>query len=223
MIKNYLGELRLVDRVSYIRELCLNQRVLHLGATDAPDTQESFATGRWLHSHLDRDASHLVGMDINAEMIQWLSTQGVTNIKYGNIENIEDYPKEEFDVVIAGEILEHLSNPGKALDSLSQIVQPFTKLVITVPNAYSLKGFCRALLKYELIHPDHTLHHSPYTLKALLARHQFHVQSQFSFVNGGTGAVANVANLLLRFNPQLAEGIGFICGLSDSESGQSAP
>lgn len=215
MIKNYLGNIKLVDRVSYIRELCKNCRVLHLGATDAPDTKDSFSNGRWLHSYLEQDASHLVGMDINIEMIQWLSDQGIKNIKYGNIENVEEYPQEEFDVVIAGEILEHLSNPGRALDSLRQIMSPSTKLVITVPNAYSFKGFCRALLKYELIHPDHTLHHSPYTLKALLERHKFHVDSYFSFVNGGTGGLAGAANLFLQFNPQLAEGIGFVCSSTE--------
>lgn len=217
MIKNNLTSIQLVDRVSYLQNLCQGKRVLHLGATDAPNTLEAVSSGRLLHTHLSEVAEYLVGMDISYEMIQKLSdTCGINNIKYGNIENQEDYPKDDFDFIIAGEILEHLSNPGKSLDCIRSVVKPFTKLIVTVPNAYSLKGFCRVLLKHELIHPDHTLHHSPHTLKALLERHGFSTETFFSFVNGGTGTLASMTNILLRYNPQLAEGIGVICSPSNS-------
>lgn len=212
MIKNSLGNIKLVDRVSYLRHLCQGKRVLHLGATDCPETKKAVLQERLLHNHLSEVAEYIVGMDISKEMIKWLSEScQINNIKYGDIENIEDYPKEDFDVIVAGEILEHLSNPGKAIESIRAVVKPFTKLLITVPNAYSFKGFSRALLKHELIHPDHTLHHSPYTLKALLERHGFSGDDYFSFVNGGTGILASTANVFLRFNPQLAEGIGVLC------------
>lgn len=212
MINNSLENIKLVDRVSYLRNLCHGKKVLHLGATDAPETRNAVLSGRLLHNHLNEVSRYLVGMDINSEMIRWLSENcGTNNINYGNIENPDDYPQENFDIIVAGEILEHLSNPGQALNSIRSAVKPSTKLLITVPNAYSLKVFCRALLKQELIHPDHTLHHSPHTLNVLLERHGFSVESYFSFVNGGTGFFASIANFLLHFNPQLAEGIGVIC------------
>ena len=46
---------------------------------------------------------------------------------------------------MVGEILEHLSNPGLALDALRSITSPGAIVVATVPNAYSLKGFLRAI------------------------------------------------------------------------------
>lgn len=218
MINNKISNIKLLNRVSYIQEICKGKRVLHLGATDAPETINAVSSGRLLHNYLSEVAGYLVGIDINSEMIQWLSDNcKIKNICYGNIENFEDYPQEYFDVIVAGEILEHLSNPGKALDSIHAVTKLYTKLVLTVPNAYSFKGFCRALLKHELIHPDHTLYHSPHTLKALLERHGFSVDSYFSFVNGGTGTLASITNSFLRFNPQLAEGIGVICSPSHSK------
>lgn len=217
MIKNYIKDVKLVDRVSYLQYLCNGKRVLHLGATDAPITIESVASKRLLHNHINEVSGYLVGLDINSEMIHWLSDScGINSILYGDIERPEHYPKDNFDIIIAGEILEHLSNPGKALDSIRANVQPYTKLVITVPNTYSFKGFCRAVFKYELIHPDHILHHSPHTLKVLLQRHGFFVESYFSFVNGGSGTLASFTNLFLNFQPQLAEGIGIICSPSNS-------
>jgi 2-polyprenyl-3-methyl-5-hydroxy-6-metoxy-1,4-benzoquinol methylase len=212
MIQSSLSGIKVVDRVSYICNLCKGKKVLHLGATDAPVTKEAIVSGRLLHNFLNDVCQEVVGLDISLEMINWLESQhGIKNIKYGNIEEAEHYPQGEFDYIVAGEILEHLSNPGNALDAIRRNTKNNTKLIITVPNAYSFKGFVRAVGKHELIHPDHILHHSPYTLKALLERHGFSVESYFSFVNGGQGLAASVANWLLYIYPQLAEGIGVIC------------
>ncbi|NWF61048.1 MAG: class I SAM-dependent methyltransferase [Fischerella sp.] len=212
MIHTSLDGIKLVDRSIYICKLCKDKKVLHLGATDAPETQDAIINGKFLHTILTNVCKEVVGMDISLEMINFLKeTKGISNIHYGNIEVYEDYPKQEFDFIVAGEIIEHLSNPGRALDCLSKIAKPTTKLIITVPNAYSLKGFLRAVARHELIHPDHTLHHSLHTLKTLVERHGFLIESYFSFVNGGTGFMASITNLLLKLYPQLAEGIGVIC------------
>lgn len=212
MIYSSLEQIKLVERSAYICTICKDKRVLHLGATDAPETQNAIKHGRFLHTKLADVCQELVGMDISKEMIQWLQNNyDIHNIYYGNIENYEDYPQKEFDLIIAGEILEHLSNPGKALDCLRKVTKANTRLIITVPNAYSFKGFLRAMAKHEFIHPDHTLHHSLYTLKSLLNRHGFVIESCFSFVNGGTGLMASLTNSLLKVFPQIAEGIGVVC------------
>lgn len=212
MVTNSLEQISFVDRVQHLQNICRGKKVLHLGATDSPFTKEAIKDGCFLHLHLHKTAKHIVGLDLDCSMIKWLSeNHQINNIKHGNIEQIEDYPQEEFDIVIAGEIFEHLSNPGKALDCIHSAISSSTKLVITVPNAYSIKGFLRAIMKHELIHPDHTLHHSPHTLKALLERHNFSVTHYFSYVNGGRGTLASMTNSFIHLNPQLAEGIGVIC------------
>jgi 2-polyprenyl-3-methyl-5-hydroxy-6-metoxy-1,4-benzoquinol methylase len=217
MIRNDLTQIELVDRVQYLTQLCAGKKVLHLGAADAPITEDSLKQDRLLHTHLAKTASHIVGLDMDTSMINFLSkNHGINSIKSGNIEKIEDYPNESFDVIIAGEILEHLNNPGNALECIYKISDANSKLVITVPNTYSLKGFIRAIAKHELIHPDHVLHHSPHTLKALLKRYCFSIDTYFSYVNGGTGIVASIANIFLKFNPQLSEGIGVVCSIKNT-------
>jgi len=209
---------QLVDRSAFLLNACLGKRVLHLGATDAPCTLSAIRAGRFLHSALKDVAADLVGMDNNWEMIKVLCNEhGVSDIRYGDIEVVEDYPRAEFDVVVAGEILEHLSNPGRALDALRAHCTAETRLIVTVPNAYSLKGFLRAMVGHELIHPDHILHHSLRTLSELLRRHGFQVERIFAFVNGGSGWRAAFANRLLRVLPQLAEGIGVVCRISEAD------
>lgn len=212
MIRNSLNDFYLINRVDHIQDLCRNKKVLHLGATDAPGTVEALKNNRLLHLQINQVAEYLVGLDINTQMIEWLAqNQNIENIEYGNIETPDDYPEDHFDIILAGEIMEHLSNPGKALDAIRKNMQSETRLIVTVPNAYSLKGFMRAIMGHELIHPDHTLHHSPYTLKSLLERHGFVIESQFSYVNGGKGLAASIANTFLAVFPQLAEGIGVVC------------
>lgn len=212
MIKSSLRALKLQDRDSFLCELCKGKRVLHLGATDAPETEAAIRQGRMLHFKLRDVASCLVGMDNNQGMIDYLREKhGVSDIRYGDIEVVGDYPRESFDVAVVGEILEHLSNPGRALDALRSNLADGATVVVTVPNAYALKGFLRACAGHEFIHPDHTLHHSLHTLQAMLFRHGFVVERAFSFYNGGWGVAALLANWVLCFFPQLAEGIGVVC------------
>jgi 2-polyprenyl-3-methyl-5-hydroxy-6-metoxy-1,4-benzoquinol methylase len=214
IISSPLSNINFVDRLEYISNLCHNKKVLHLGCTDSPNTQESVKSDSFLHFHLMKISKEVVGMDISIEMIDWLqSNYNLTNIQYGNIEIYEDYPEQEFDIIVAGEILEHLSNPGKALDCLRRVATDKTQLIITVPNAYSLKGFLRAVTKHELIHRDHTSHYSLYTITNLLSRHGFQVNNSFSYISGGKGFLSSATNLLLRINPQITEGIGVLCSI----------
>ena len=55
----------------------------------------------------------MVGMDNNMRMIEFLRyNYKIEDIHFGDIEIVDDYPDEPFDVIVVGEILEHLSNPG---------------------------------------------------------------------------------------------------------------
>jgi len=50
-------------------------------------------------------------------------------------------PRESFDYVICTEVLEHLLDPGTALDNICQICGPATWLIVSVPHLYkSRKG-----------------------------------------------------------------------------------
>jgi hypothetical protein len=71
-------------------------------------------------------------------------------------------------VVVIGEVIEHLDNPGAALRNLHGLLAPGGQLV-TVPNAFSLSGIARVLLGRETTHPEHATHHSFVTLQRLLA------------------------------------------------------
>ncbi len=61
----------------------------------------------------------------------------------------------DFDIIIAGEIIEHLGCPGAFLRSTRFIMNTKTDLILTTPNVFSLKLFFHTSLRREKIHNDH--------------------------------------------------------------------
>ena len=76
------------------------------------------------------------------------------------------------EVIIAGEIIEHLDDSGSFLDGLHSLVEPGGRLVITTPNSSGLlNAGAAAQAGYEVNHPDHVTLYSCFTLTNLLERH----------------------------------------------------
>lgn len=69
-----------------------------------------------------------------------------------------------FDVIILGEVLEHLDSPGPALRSLRGLLAPGGTILITVPNTFNLSVFARMARGHENVHPEHVAYYSPTTL-----------------------------------------------------------
>lgn len=77
---------------------------------------------------------------------------------------------EKVDVIVAGETLEHLTNPGTVLLYLKERY-PETPLVVTVPNAFGSVGMEWMLKKsVELVNKHHVAWYSYWTLKMLLEK-----------------------------------------------------
>ncbi|MEO1185531.1 MAG: hypothetical protein AAFX46_12945, partial [Cyanobacteria bacterium J06636_27] len=73
MIANKLSNIEFVNRISLIQNICKDRTVLHLGATDAPETKNAIENARFLHQHINSVAKKVVGIDIDIDMIDWLS------------------------------------------------------------------------------------------------------------------------------------------------------
>ncbi len=210
MKKNSLSDIKFADRKSLIINHCKQKNVLHLGATAAPKTELNIKNNSLLHSAISEISKKTIGMDFDQSMIDIAKKYGINNIYLGNVEKYEDYPKLNFDVIVAGEIFEHLNNPGLAVESIARISDKNTEIIVTVPNAYSIKSIFRSFLGYEFIHPDHVLFHSPATLVELFRRYGFKAHQKFSYVNGGTGLLFEIFKLLFKITPSLADGVGII-------------
>jgi hypothetical protein len=159
----------LTDRRTFIMERSRGKRVLHLGCIDWPFLERKIAEGSLLHADLVRVAESVVGFDSDEKGARLFAERGWPTI-VGDLEDMPELP--EVDVVIAGEVIEHLANPGRFLASLASRC-PGTEVVVTTPSAYAMKRWWRFLLGHEQVHPDHVAYYSPLTLRAILERYGY--------------------------------------------------
>ncbi|MBP5787476.1 MAG: methyltransferase domain-containing protein [Kiritimatiellae bacterium] len=144
-------------RRPFLRERCRGKRVLDVGCIE--HTLEKTSHPDWLHAHLKSTAKELVGVDYEAEIAEELNKRGY-NVIVANAQDfdIRDKYPEGFDVVVAGEIIEHLTNPGLFMDCLAKHLAPGGEIILTTPNAYAFLSFLETLiLGHEQINDDHTL------------------------------------------------------------------
>jgi cyclopropane fatty-acyl-phospholipid synthase-like methyltransferase len=157
--------------------------VLHLGCTNWPYGETALADGSLLHLQLGRVARELHGLDADAVGLQRLSERGIPKLHVGDLEALDSTAlPTDLDVIVAGEVIEHLSNPGRFLAGVRNLMGPSTTLLITTVNAYcAFRGAQYALRSrggvLEPVHPDHVAYYSYATLTRLVERAGFVVDA----------------------------------------------
>lgn len=221
-----MNRIPLVERVDFLKEVSRGKKVLHLGCTNWPYTQEAIESGMLLHKDLLSIASDVWGFDADREGIDYLSQQGVKNLYLADLERLDEVALDEtFDVIIAGEMIEHLSNPGLFLRGIKRFMRGDTNLVITTINAYGGMRFFQYGLRgqggrAEPVHPDHVYYFSYSTLRHLLERESFK-ETNFLFYNLGKEHrpynrfyLNWVNDICVFFSRQLADGVIVECKLA---------
>ena len=79
----------------------------------------------------------------------------------------------KFDVVIAGDIIEHLSNPGQMLDGIKRFCTENTQVIITTPNAFGAPNFLRHSAGKFREGAEHVMSFNAQNLVTLLDRHGY--------------------------------------------------
>lgn len=215
----------LVQRVDYLKEACRGKKVLHLGCTNWPYTEIALEHDVLLHLELQKIAGDLWGLDYDQQGIDVLEARGVKNLYQADLEKLDELDlNETFDVIVAGEMIEHLSNPGLFLRGIKRFMNPDTTLLITTINAYcGMRLAVYALAgrggRAEPVHPDHVSYYSFSTLQHLLSREELAVKN-FLFYDLGpehrphNKRIKNLINdICVKFSPQLSDGIIVECGL----------
>lgn len=199
-----LPRLRVVERQEYLVAKCAGKRVLHLGAIDLCKGQMC-----GLHRQLMRVTDGLIGIDIDRDGIEQAKSAGIHNIQYGDLEKLEELDiGDKFDVIAAGGVIEHLSNPGLFLEGIKKFFGPHTEMILTTPNAFSIHRFLLSLVRLEYVHPDHVCYYSYITLKRLLQRHGFVIEEELAHVL--EGRLRKLRALMSRANFHFGSGLIFV-------------
>jgi 2-polyprenyl-3-methyl-5-hydroxy-6-metoxy-1,4-benzoquinol methylase len=145
-----------VDRVGYIANLCQDKVVLDLGCYDETAVNK-LGTEHWLHGRISNVARIVMGVDAaDAIPENGLRIKNSSMIFKGNVLRLPEsiVEKYDYDVIVAGELIEHLENP---LGFLLMIKAKFPgkKFLLSTPNAISLSNALMGVIGREAQHKDH--------------------------------------------------------------------
>lgn len=203
-------ERNIPSRIDYICKKMAGRSVVHLGCCDhLPLVKNKIASGQWIHGQITSVASRCLGVDINGEAIATIAKNyGYSNIVCADL--TKEVPTElkssTWDVLLLGEILEHIDDPVIFLRALRQTCHPYVDtLMITVPNALSAINHKYALRGIERINTDHRYWFTPFTLAKVLGQAGFTIQA-FRFVSYFPMKNSNVVKFIrLRLHPPLRD------------------
>jgi SAM-dependent methyltransferase len=147
-------------------------RVLDVGCTGHV---VKFGAPEWLHGRLRKQFDDVSGIDISQANLQLLKDHGYDNLY---LQSAEDFHiPSKFNTVVAGELIEHLANPGKFLECALGHLEPGGRVVISTPYVFSLLYFFYALYKYPKTcqNEEHAAWFCRQTMQSLVERAGFKI------------------------------------------------
>jgi len=180
-----------------ILQLCEGKAVLDCGCVGSrlEDPSGMSATS---HYHLAKTASRCVGVDILGDEVERRRAAGY-DVRIANVETMQ--LGETFEVVVAADLIEHLSNPGAFLERVREHLQPGGLLCLVTPNPFSANLALKSLAGIQSqVNPEHTCWYDPVTLRQLLERHHFELEEWY----WQDYRMHPLAALLTRLRPNLA-------------------
>ncbi len=115
------------------------------------------------------EGNDVVGVDVDRDALAEAAKLGVET-HWADADAPLLYEDESFDVVVAGELLEHIRDPQRLVSEATRVLRPGGTFVGSVPNAFRLKNRLRFLAgRKPEDDPTHLHMFSPADVEALLA------------------------------------------------------
>lgn len=152
-------------RLDLLRSICADKVVLDVGVVE--HFAENRHRDRWLHKNLVDVAASCRGVDILAEDVEELRAQGYDVV----VHDLTHSPLDDrFDVVVVGEVIEHLGAPEPFLANIRPMLADGGRLVVTTPNPYMLNRTWQSLRGRFPDSVDHALLLGPGNVLELATR-----------------------------------------------------
>jgi SAM-dependent methyltransferase len=144
------------------------KRVLDLGCR----------TGALTRAYLP--GNEVIGVDVDRRALAEASRRGIETC-WADVEHQLPFDAAEFDVVVAGELFEHLRDPAAVLRDVRRVLRPGGRLVGSVPNGFRLKNRLRFVLGREP--EDNLAHLHLFSPRALLTLLEGFVAPELAFIS----------------------------------------
>jgi len=158
------------DRIRFLEERCRGRLVLDVGCV-AHDV-ERLKSPNWLHGRVAAVAQRCVGVDVLSEGVAAMQQHGYEVVLQdlgSGLGPLSDIAP--FDVIVAGELIEHVEAINMLFDVASKTLTPSGELIITTPNPYAPHRVRAAQLGIVWENVDHILYAFPSGIAELAERH----------------------------------------------------
>ena len=164
----------------------------------------------WVHNMLRTQAGEVWGIDIEYEESRLPEDAS----RYRRMSAESFALPIQFDVIFAGDLIEHLPNPGLFLDRVRAHLKPGGRLILTTPNCFNLFSIAEKFSKGEpSVNRDHTCYFNERTLRQLFGKcgfdnveHAFMWRLDVEYTESWKKKILNVFYLLIgTFTPRFLE------------------
>ena len=189
-------------RIKVVRTHARDKKVLDLGCVSH---HFDFSRDKWLHQHVVDVAAECVGADYNEAGVKQLNEAGYDAVHVditGDISALIE--RGPFDVVVAGEIIEHLPAPQALLDMAEKVLRPGGELLVTTPNPYAPHRQRAAVTGKTWENVDHVIYAFPSGMAEMADRAGL-VLSRFGTV--GWPAPTNLRQITVQSFRDLAKAL----------------
>ncbi len=135
--------------------------------------------GEWARFWIDK-GWQTYGLDLNSECVEIAKKRGVHGVAVDLNKECLPYDNDFFDLIFAGEIIEHLIDTDGFLKELHRCLKPKGHLLLTTPNLASFENRARILFGRYPVWVDYGLHgsghlraYTPRVLKDQLKQNNF--------------------------------------------------
>lgn len=173
------GKSNFVYRIKFIIDLCKSKSVLSLGCGEYPLTEQNIKRDEHIHLKLNELSNDVYGVEMDINSVEILRNKyKIKNIFLGNVEKLNDIPISKiFDVILAGDIIEHLDCPGLMLEGIKKFMDNNSILIISTNNAYSIPANMRYFIGKNPDSKNHLCIFSKSTLLNILDKRGFRIEN----------------------------------------------
>jgi len=201
------------DRDAFIVSCCKSLNVLNIGCVGTRLIPDS------LHIRINESAAKCTGIDINKSGLDELSKHNSSLELFDADISSEGFmhsplASRKFDLIILGEVLEHMASPGTALSNAASMLNHSGNILLTVPNAFCLTNVLANIIRgEELVRQDHACYFSYSTIKRLVSMAGFSdirigyylcISEQYSFKSI---IKSSLGKFIYKYRPSLSDGL----------------
>lgn len=130
------------------------------------------AQNPYIHREIVKKSKLAIGIDINQAGIKGLKRQGFEAYAM----DAETFRfSRKFEYIVAGELIEHLNNPGLFFDSILKHLKPKGKVILTTPNVSSILLYVLVILFDKTQDPTHVYYFDKKNLESLIDRYHLKI------------------------------------------------